>query len=211
MAKIAQGILGPVSGKVGNVVGGTWKGVDYVRGYIIPANPKSTAQTATREKFAEIVRLTKSCLASIMRSYYSGIISGQPTTAYARNIQWNMNKMSAKDDYENFSLETQNGCWISDVDSSLSANVITATWSVETGTYGSAVPKFILIEPTASCPTKIVTAPGNLEDESATISIAGYETGKTVYAVLLLEHTDGVTGVKTYSGSINLGGFTVTP
>ena len=31
MATIKKGILGGVSGKVGNVVGGNWKGVDYLR------------------------------------------------------------------------------------------------------------------------------------------------------------------------------------
>ena len=32
MGKIAQGILGGLSGKVGNVIGGSWKGIDYKRG-----------------------------------------------------------------------------------------------------------------------------------------------------------------------------------
>jgi hypothetical protein len=31
MGIIKQGILGGFSGKVGNVVGGTWKGIDYMR------------------------------------------------------------------------------------------------------------------------------------------------------------------------------------
>ena len=31
MGKISQGILGGVSGTVGNVVGGSWKGISYLR------------------------------------------------------------------------------------------------------------------------------------------------------------------------------------
>jgi len=31
MGKINQGILGGFSGKVGNVIGGNWKGIDYMR------------------------------------------------------------------------------------------------------------------------------------------------------------------------------------
>ncbi|WP_254050349.1 DUF6266 family protein, partial [Myroides sp. N17-2] len=31
MAEIKQGILGPVNGKVGTVVGATWRGVNYIR------------------------------------------------------------------------------------------------------------------------------------------------------------------------------------
>ena len=36
MGVISQGILGGVSGKVGNVVGASWKGIDYLR--IKPSN-----------------------------------------------------------------------------------------------------------------------------------------------------------------------------
>lgn len=31
MGTIKQGILGGFSGKVGNVVGASWKGIDYIR------------------------------------------------------------------------------------------------------------------------------------------------------------------------------------
>lgn len=55
MAKLPKGILGPLSGKVGPVVGATWRGVAYIR-----ARPrkkkrkkkvKSTAQLANEAKF----------------------------------------------------------------------------------------------------------------------------------------------------------------
>lgn len=52
MAIINKGILGGVSGKVGNVVGGSWKGVDYLRS--LPAGVKqanSILQQAQRMKF----------------------------------------------------------------------------------------------------------------------------------------------------------------
>src|SRR5690349_3082317 len=31
MAKIRQGIFGPISGKIGPIVGATWKGIPYIR------------------------------------------------------------------------------------------------------------------------------------------------------------------------------------
>ncbi|MDV7187938.1 DUF6266 family protein [Lutibacter sp. TH_r2] len=52
MGKISQGILGGLSGKVGNVIGGTWKGIDYIR--IKPssvANPRTEGQVNQRNKF----------------------------------------------------------------------------------------------------------------------------------------------------------------
>lgn len=45
MGKINQGILGGFSGKVGNVIGGNWKGIDYMR--VKPAsvaNPQTEGQ-----------------------------------------------------------------------------------------------------------------------------------------------------------------------
>ena len=51
MGTIKQGILGDFSGKVGTVIGGTWKGIGYMRG--IPAkvaNPQTDAQLAQRDK-----------------------------------------------------------------------------------------------------------------------------------------------------------------
>lgn len=53
MGVISQGILGGVSGKVGNVVGASWKGIDYLR--IKPsnvANPRTEGQVSQRTKFA---------------------------------------------------------------------------------------------------------------------------------------------------------------
>lgn len=52
MGKISQGILGGLSGKVGNVIGGSWKGIDYLR--IKPssvANPRTEGQVNQRNKF----------------------------------------------------------------------------------------------------------------------------------------------------------------
>ncbi|WP_316818979.1 DUF6266 family protein [Pedobacter nyackensis] len=52
MAKIRKGILGPVSGKIGPVVGATWKGIPYIR--TKPKKKKnkkrSPAQIAAQEK-----------------------------------------------------------------------------------------------------------------------------------------------------------------
>jgi hypothetical protein len=52
MGIINQGILGGLSGKVGNIIGGSWKGIDYIR--IKPssvANPRTEGQVNQRNKF----------------------------------------------------------------------------------------------------------------------------------------------------------------
>lgn len=58
MGKINQGILGGFRGKVGNVIGGNWKGIDYMR--VKPtsvANPKTPGQVGQRTKFSAILQL----------------------------------------------------------------------------------------------------------------------------------------------------------
>ena len=62
MGKIAQGILGGLSGKVGNVIGGSWKGIDYIR--IKPssvANPRTVGQVNQRTKFTCHFRIFTGC------------------------------------------------------------------------------------------------------------------------------------------------------
>ena len=57
MGKISQGILGGFSGKVGNVVGASWKGISYIR--IMPAsvaNPRTPGQVAQRTKFTSVLQ-----------------------------------------------------------------------------------------------------------------------------------------------------------
>lgn len=56
MGTIKKGILGGVSGTVGNVVGASWKGIDYLR--IKPSevsNPNTDLQSTQRLKFAAVL------------------------------------------------------------------------------------------------------------------------------------------------------------
>jgi len=57
MGKISQGILGGFSGKVGNVIGGNWKGIDYMR--VRPAsvaNPQTEGQVEQRSRFSTVLQ-----------------------------------------------------------------------------------------------------------------------------------------------------------
>lgn len=57
MARIKNGILGGVSGKIGNVVGGSWNGIDYLR--TLQTNvkqPNTELQSTQRLKFKTVIR-----------------------------------------------------------------------------------------------------------------------------------------------------------
>jgi len=68
MGIINQGILGGVSGTAGNVVGGSWKGINYLR---VKADHYNDAQTEgqvnQRAKFGACVALAKSVLDTIIK------------------------------------------------------------------------------------------------------------------------------------------------
>jgi hypothetical protein len=56
MGKIGRGILGGVSGKVANVVGARWKGIDYTRAQPQSiVNPRMLLQVNQRTKFALVL------------------------------------------------------------------------------------------------------------------------------------------------------------
>ena len=57
MGTIKNGILGGFSGKVGTVIGGTWKGIDYMRSRAASvSNPRTAGQLAQRAKLSAIVK-----------------------------------------------------------------------------------------------------------------------------------------------------------
>jgi hypothetical protein len=57
MARITKGILGGGRGKVANVVMGNWKGIDYIRSYAIPSNPRTPRQIARRSILTDASRI----------------------------------------------------------------------------------------------------------------------------------------------------------
>lgn len=58
MGKIKKGILGGFSGKTGTVVGGSWKGIEYMRSLATSvANPNTSAQITVRSNFKTIVQI----------------------------------------------------------------------------------------------------------------------------------------------------------
>lgn len=63
MGKIKKGILGGFSGRVGNVIGASWKGIDYMRSEATSiSDPKTTKQLAQRSKFKTCVDFAKICV-----------------------------------------------------------------------------------------------------------------------------------------------------
>lgn len=93
MGKIKQGIYGAISGKVGNLTGGSWKGIAYMR--ILPAsvaNPQTAAQTGQRTKFATVQALASAILVQIVKPLWDRF--AQKMSGFNSFIQQNIAQVS---------------------------------------------------------------------------------------------------------------------
>lgn len=72
MARLKNGILGGVSGKIGNVVGSNWKGIDYVKSLPSQYNDaKTEVQILNRTKFQTVVKFLQPLLEVIRIGFNS--------------------------------------------------------------------------------------------------------------------------------------------
>ena len=84
MGTIKQGILGGFSGKVGNIVGSSWRGIDYIRS--IPTsvrNPRTEAQVTQRTRFALVGKMLKTIIPIIRVGFASSAGTGKSAFSVA--------------------------------------------------------------------------------------------------------------------------------
>lgn len=77
MGVLKQGILGGVKGKVGSVVGSSWKGIATLRALPLSvANPRTAAQVGNRERFSNVIALATLLLSAIIKPLNDRFASG---------------------------------------------------------------------------------------------------------------------------------------
>ncbi len=89
MGTIKQGILGGFSGKVGTVIGGSWKGISYMRS--IPQsvkNPRSEGQVSQRTKFTVALDFLKPVTGLIQVGFK---LYAQKQTAFNAAMSYTLN------------------------------------------------------------------------------------------------------------------------
>ena len=88
MAKMNSGILGGLSGSIGNVTGSSWKGIPVLRTKPLSvANPNSPAQQAVRTPWAKLTQLGSSIVGSVIQPVWNGIASKM--SGYNLFLQYN--------------------------------------------------------------------------------------------------------------------------
>lgn len=108
MGIIKQGILGGFSGKVGSVIGTSWKGRAVMKAMPLSvANPKTSAQVAQRTAFSDCVAFAKNIVGGailLLDNPFAGDISG-----YNRFVARNTSKFPLADATAHLGVELSNG------------------------------------------------------------------------------------------------------
>jgi len=138
MAKLSKGILGGISGTVGNVVGGSWRGIDYIRSKPSKVNnPNTEGQRKQRMRFRLVIQLLRKIRPLINIGFRNG-----PRSITAMNQAMSVNLREAIDGtYPDLEINPEtlvvsrgdlHGASVADSDLSV-ANTATVNWDNEAG------------------------------------------------------------------------------
>lgn len=102
MAKLIGPLLSfGARGQIGKaMVTSTWRGVDYARQYVIPANPRTTAQTAVRNLFAYLREMWKLAPSEVVATW-NAFASGRPFTGMNKWVGENVRVLNGETDLIN--------------------------------------------------------------------------------------------------------------
>lgn len=210
MGTISKGILGGFNGTVGTVIGGTWKGIDYMRSR--PAKrtfDPTPAQLEQQAKFATVIRFLDSMIGVIRIGFKNNAIR---MTAFNSAMSYNI-KNAIEGDYPAFAINYPMAL-ISRGDlpnalapaASATGGTINFTWTDNSGT-GSALPtdQSMLV---AYCPARnasvYTTSGGDRSGGAGSLNAASF-VGETVQTWIAFISEDG----KNVAGSLFTGEVTV--
>ncbi|MDR1326562.1 MAG: hypothetical protein LBK00_11050 [Treponema sp.] len=80
-------LRGSIKGKLGQLVGSSWRGKGYIKTYTPPSNPNAQGQAAVRTIFQRTAHIAKAIYESALKPYTFS--KPQKLTAYNRMIQIN--------------------------------------------------------------------------------------------------------------------------
>lgn len=211
MGTIKQGILGGFSGKVGTVIGGSWKGISYMRS--IPQsvkNPRTEGQVNQRTKFTVALDFLKPMTGLIQVGFK---LYAQKQTAFNAAMSYILNNAIVGTS-PNFSVDynmalVSRGSLTGAVNAqATSANgAVNLTWDDNSGIgNGVATDKALIVALNPSRGESVFDAGGNLRSSgSEDIPVPAYWVGENVEVFLGFITEDG----KNVSNSIYLGTVTV--
>jgi len=212
MGKISQGVLGGFSGKVGNVVGGTWKGIDYMR--IKPANvtnPRTEGQVDQRSKFSTVLRFLQP-MTDFLRVGYK--LYANKMTQFNAAMSYNLNN-AITGAYPNFMVDYASALVTrgnltgaaNGAASSPSAGDVQITWDDNSGSGSAqATDKALIVLLNTTRQEAVFTTAGPARSAGTeTISVPSEYTGEDVEVFLGFISEDGSkVANSSYLGSVTV-------
>jgi hypothetical protein len=123
---------GDLTGKLGGLVGARWKQSPYTRRYVVPANPRTDAQMATRDSWAFLVAVGRRINSTILKLFT--LPKPKAMSAFNRFLQINKWFIDTNpDEYASVKI-SEGGLYIkpiSNVVADVTAGTVTVTWPVE--------------------------------------------------------------------------------
>jgi hypothetical protein len=80
-------VRGSIKGRVGQFVGSSWRGKDYIKTFTPPSNPKTEGQVAVRTIFQNIAHIAKAIYEGVLKPFT--FPRPRTFTAYNRMVQIN--------------------------------------------------------------------------------------------------------------------------
>jgi len=198
MGKISQGILGGVSGKVGNVIGSSWKGIDYIR--IMPqsvANPQTDAQLSQRQKMSVTTHFVQP-LAEFVRTGFKQFAIKM--SGFNAAISYNI-RNALTGTYPNFAIDYPNALVargglasaLNQVAASTVAGTVHFTWDDNSGEIGASAYDKTLLVVYNPAQNQAVTVSELAEraDGTQTITVPDSFSGDLVHCFIAFIKVDG--------------------
>src|SRR5574344_565546 len=211
MGTIKQGILGGFSGKVGTVIGGSWKGISYMRSQAQSVkNPRTDGQLSQRSKLALALDFLKP-LTDIVRTGFKLYTNKQ--TAFNAAMSYTLANAISGDypDYElNFAsaLISRGSLTSATNGAATSANgSVTVTWGDNTGVgTAKATDKALIAVLNADKGEAVTVSAGEARSTvTQTVSVPADWVGEEVQVYLGFISADA----KEVANSVYLGAVTV--
>lgn len=200
MGVIKRGILGGVSGSIGNVVGSSWKGIAVLKAKPLSvANPKTAAQVAQRGKMTNVVAFSKEILTQIIKPLWDRF--AQQQSGFNAFIKANIDLFAAAMPSPAADLVISSGKMestaIAAVVDSLATDQIDIGWGDDSGTglkLTSDIPYVVIVNVTKE---EVVAANGvsgsvDRSDTSLTVDVpSDWIAGDTYASYLAFKRADG--------------------
>ena len=210
MALSLQGAYGAYSGKIGNTIGASWKGISYIR--IKPAhvaNPRTAAQMTQRNKFKLMLNFLRPLKPALKLGFKEFAVRKSAfNCAMSYNLQnaVDTDNLTSVVNYSNVlvSRGSRKGVFNADV-SSLEPAKLLFTWDDNSDNVTAHDQAFIVVYNPSENEAIIETSGGKRIDMVQTVTVPAYFSGDVVHTWIAFASPDGrLVSDSRYAGEVNV-------